>query len=129
DRMQLFYMPLTYIVVSVPFSFGGLALSFLFTRFSAGINRLYAFDLAGAALGCVAVIFTMTYFGGGGSVLLASVFAAVASVISFSRTYKRQSALAAVIALISFLFAFQSNRFIPLRITDNKAKGLRKLSP
>ena len=46
DKMQLLYMPLTYIIVSVPFFFAGLSLSLLFTRFPGNINRLYAFDLA-----------------------------------------------------------------------------------
>ena len=50
DKKQLLYMPVTYILVSIPFFFAGLALSFLFTRFPSSINRLYAFDLAGAAL-------------------------------------------------------------------------------
>ena len=68
-------------IVSIPFFFAGLALSLLFTRFPSNIHRLYAFDLAGAALGCLAIIFTMSYFGGGGSVLFAAFFATIAACI------------------------------------------------
>ncbi len=85
DRMQLLYMPLTYMVVSVPFFFAGLALSLLFTRFPSNIHKLYAFDLAGAALGCLAIVFTMSYFGGGGSVLFAAPFAALAAILFFGK--------------------------------------------
>src|SRR5579885_3047087 len=77
DNMQLLYMPVTYILVATPFFFAGLALSLLFTRYPSSINKLYAFDLTGAALGCIAIVFTMSYLGGGGSILFAAVFAAL----------------------------------------------------
>src|SRR5579863_5295721 len=85
DRMQFLYMPLTYIIVAIPFFFAGLALSLLFTRFSSSIHRLYAYDLAVAALGCVAIVFTMSYFGGGGSVLFAASFSSIAAILFIDR--------------------------------------------
>ena len=120
DRMQLLYMPLTYIIVSIPFFFGGLALSFLFTRFPGSINRLYAFDLAGAALGCLAIVFTMSYFGGGGSVTFASAFAALAAILFFGNAYRNLTLLAGAILTLSIAVTFVSDKIIPLRITKNK---------
>jgi spermidine synthase len=129
DRWQLLYMPVTYILVSIPFFFAGLSLSFLFTRFPSSINRLYAFDLAGAALGCLAIIFTMSYLGGGGSVIFASAFAALAAIISFEKLFKAQTTICIVLFIVVIMMSLQSEKIIPLRITDNKAPGLRSLKP
>ena len=81
DRMQLLYMPLTYIVVSIPFFFAGLALSLLFTRFPSPYTGYMLLISWWRRLGCVAIVFTMSYFGGGGSVLFAACFAAFAAIL------------------------------------------------
>lgn len=129
DSMQLLYMPLTYIVVSIPFFFAGLALSLLFTRFATGVNRLYAFDLAGAALGCIAIIFTISYFGGGGSVLFAGVFSAVAALTFSGKSSKLLSVISAVMLIVALLFSLNADKLVPLHITSNKAPGLAKATP
>ena len=129
DKMQLLYMPVTFIIVSIPFFFAGLALSLLFTRLSVNINRLYAFDLAGAALGCLAIIFTMSYLGGGGSVVFASTFAAIASILFFGKSFKNLSIFSFILLLASVVFSFNADKIIPLHITSNKAQGLRTMTP
>jgi len=129
EKKQLLYMPLTYLLVSVPFFFGGLSLSLLFTRFPSNINRLYAFDLAGAALGCVAVIFTMSSFGGGGSVILASVFSALAAILLFGISYKKELLVSVLLLFGAIILSKNSERVIPLRITGNKAGGLKTRKP
>src|SRR5438270_9561619 len=45
DKRQLAFMPLYYIIISLPFFCSGLALALLFTRGGPRVNRLYAFDL------------------------------------------------------------------------------------
>src|SRR5215467_12898324 len=42
ERRQLLFMPLSYVLISLPFFCSGLALALLFTRGSERINRLYA---------------------------------------------------------------------------------------
>lgn len=129
DSMQLLYMPLTYTVVSVPFFFAGLALSLLFTRFATGVNRLYAFDLAGAALGCIAIIFTISYLGGGGSVLFAGFFSAVAAIVFSNKSLTLLSGISVAILIVSVAFSLNADKFIPLHITSNKAPILEKATP
>ena len=129
DRMQLLYMPLTYLIVSIPFFFAGLALSLLFTRFPSNIHRLYAFDLAGAALGCLAIIFTMSYFGGGGSVLFAAFFAAFAAMLFFGRRFKLLSSLAFLLLITTLFITWNADQFIPLHITSNKRMSSGKRKP
>src|SRR3984893_1078933 len=129
DKMQFFYMPLTYLVVSIPFFFSGLALSLLFTRFPGNINRLYAFDLAGAALGCLAIIFTISYFGGGGSVLFAAPFAAAAAILFFGKLFKPFSAVAFLLLIATVIVSMNADKIIPLRITSNKRLSASNQKP
>ena len=129
ERLQLLYMPLTYLLVSIPFFFGGLALSLLFSRFPRNIHRLYAFDLAGAAAGCLAIVFTMSYLGGEGAVLFAAPIALFAALLFFGNRYKPLS-LASSLLLISALFiSFHGAQWIPLHITSNKRNPNNKAKP
>ena len=49
----------TYVVVAVPFVFSGIAVTLALTQVSQhSVGRLYAADLAGAALGCILIIYT-----------------------------------------------------------------------
>jgi SAM-dependent methyltransferase len=50
------YLGLTFLVISVPFVCSGVAVCLALTRFPRQLNRLYALDLAGAALGCILVV-------------------------------------------------------------------------
>jgi hypothetical protein len=64
DHRQLLFMPLYLIVVAVPFFFAGGAISLLLTRGGASVNRLYAFDLLGAGLGCALIAWVMPHLCG-----------------------------------------------------------------
>jgi hypothetical protein len=50
---------LNYIVISLPFVFSGICVSLALTRFPDNISELYAADLLGAALGCLAFVYTL----------------------------------------------------------------------
>ena len=50
----------------VPFFLSGFILSLLFTEYASSFGRLYAWDLAGAALGCILVPLLIPGFGGPG---------------------------------------------------------------
>lgn len=47
---------LAYLVLAIPFFFAGLCITIVFTHFSSAIGRLYAADLIGASLGCLATV-------------------------------------------------------------------------
>ena len=72
---------LFYIFLFAPFYFAGVVVGFALKEYREEINRLYFFDLSGAALGCLVVVGGIGFFGGPGSVTLASLFAAAASII------------------------------------------------
>ncbi len=80
---QLLPLLFYYLFLSVPFFFGGLAVSLLLSRRTTSVNQLYFADLVGAAIGCVVVIPLLPLVGGSGAVLTAALLAAVAA-LTFS---------------------------------------------
>ena len=89
---------LLYSVPAIPFFLGGICISLAMTHFAEEVNRLYFFDLIGAAAGCLLVIPLLNRLGGPNAMLAVGVLA--------------------VLACILFLPADQSKRFrfIPLSL-------------
>ncbi len=56
DARQLLWLGLTYLLLILPFFFGGGAIGLAFSRFSHEIGRVYAFDLIGAGLGALGIV-------------------------------------------------------------------------
>ncbi len=54
--MDLVVLALVLAIVATPFAFGGIVTTLALTRTTAPVGRLYASDLAGAALGCLAAV-------------------------------------------------------------------------
>ena len=71
---------LTYLVISVPFVFSGICVCLALTKFPRQVNRLYAADLSGAALGCMVLIYTLKITDGPTAVIAVSLLAATGAV-------------------------------------------------
>ena len=85
---QALYFTLMYACIATPFFLTGRILSTLFTRYAADIQRLYFWDLVGAALGSAAIIPLISKIGPGGLLLVAAGLALVGSaVFASSRTW------------------------------------------
>lgn len=78
-------LALMYLDLSVPFFFGGVALTLAVSRWARQVGRVYFADLAGASLGCLLSVASLTYLGGPGAILAVSVIAGLAA-LAFSRT-------------------------------------------
>jgi len=72
----------TYALISVPFVFSGIAVCLALTRFPRQVSRLYAADLAGAALGCVLFVAALRITDGPTCVLVVAALAVLAAVCS-----------------------------------------------
>ncbi len=70
-----------YPLVSVPFVFSGICVSLCLTRFPRQVSRLYAADLAGAAVGCVLLVVTLSAVDGPSAVLITSGIASVGALL------------------------------------------------
>ena len=52
----LYLLTLIYVVIATPFIFSGICVAVALTKFPGYVSKLYAADLAGAALGCILLI-------------------------------------------------------------------------
>lgn len=57
-------LAILYLLTSLPFFFSGVTITLILSRWLGDINRLYFWDLAGAGVGCLLVIFLLKIFGG-----------------------------------------------------------------
>jgi hypothetical protein len=85
---------LTFAVTAVPFAYGGIFVCLALTRFAPRIGQLYAADLAGAALGCLAVIAALQWLDGLGAVLACATLASLAAILMLPGGQRRGAALA-----------------------------------
>ncbi|UCH33870.1 MAG: hypothetical protein JSV65_15095 [Armatimonadota bacterium] len=93
-----------YLLVAVPFTFSGIVVSVALTRFPQRINRLYAVDLIGAAVGCSGVIFTLDLLDAPSALIAVGAAAALGSLF-FSLGSRALSARVAAGALVVALAA------------------------
>jgi spermidine synthase len=70
-----------YLASAVPFFLTGLQFSLIFARQSARIPRLYAADLTGGSLACLAIVPLLNGIGGPNAILFSALCSAVAAVI------------------------------------------------
>ncbi len=82
--VAIYAIGLTYVVVAVPFVVSGIAICLALTGFPSRVSRLYAADLAGAALGCVLLIVVLDYSDAATTALWVTVLAAIGGV-AFAR--------------------------------------------
>src|SRR5215510_14097861 len=67
----------TYAVIAAPFVLSGILVTLTLTRFPRDVGRLYAFDLIGAALGCVLLVWLLEITDGPTAVLAIAALAAL----------------------------------------------------
>ncbi|MEP6923160.1 MAG: hypothetical protein ABI954_01735 [Pyrinomonadaceae bacterium] len=120
DWRQLLFMPLYYILISVPFFCSGLALALLFTRGGTKVNKLYSLDLFGAGAGCAALALVMPAFGGSGSVVVAAALGLLAAMVFGFRQTKKLTLTTAALAVFFVALAFFADRVLPISVTPNK---------
>jgi hypothetical protein len=125
---QLRIVSFTYLVTAIPFVFSGICVSLALTRFPRQLSKLYAADLAGAAFGCVALIFALRITDGPTTVLILTLLAAIASVLFLMEVpsgslFKLASACCIFLALFSVVQ--YNSKLIKLRW----AKGVIESEP
>ncbi|MEW5717168.1 MAG: hypothetical protein AB1817_00935 [Chloroflexota bacterium] len=81
ERAQLVYLALYYLALVAPFFCGGLVLGIPLVAFPARAARVYAANLAGSGLGCIAALAALTLFGGPGAVIFSALLAALGALV------------------------------------------------
>ena len=92
------------VVVSIPFIFSGVVVCMALTRFPRRVNRLYAADLIGAALGCVFFVMIIDRIDGPSVVIVCGAIAALGSVC-FAYNARRAAALIECVVCFALISA------------------------
>jgi len=113
---------LVYFASALPFFFAGLIVSLVVSETIERVDRVYFFDLLGAAAGCFALVPFLNSLGGPNTVLAAAVLFAVSSAIWFNCALNtRGRAAAVVLALVLVALVAYNGRW---RVIDIRyAKG------
>jgi spermidine synthase len=122
DLRQLLWMPLLLILITLPFACAGLFVSRTFAAWSEASPYLYGADLGGATAGVIAFVILLPTLGGPGTLFAAGGAAAVAALLLHHGTLPSRLGLAAVAAVL-LASAAEVERWLPLRITENKLLG------
>src|SRR6185503_2705213 len=115
---------LVYAGVTLPFFFAGCAVTVAITAWTADINRLYLYDLTGAAAGCLLVIPALDALGAVDTVLAVAVIATAGGAIAAGRTRRGHAAVAGIlgVALLGLVAGNRHSRWLELA----EAKGRRQ---
>ncbi|MBM4363353.1 MAG: hypothetical protein FJ104_11775, partial [Deltaproteobacteria bacterium] len=97
DTPQLLTLTIYNLAGAVPFLFGGLVIGMLLTFHVERASRLYAVDLIGAGIGCIACPALLPLVGGGG-VFLVSTLLALAGTFALGRPYFSRGTLGGLAA-------------------------------
>ena len=122
DHRQLLFTPIYFLLAALPFFCAGLAISLLLTRGSSQINRLYAYDLIGAGVGCALVAAVIPRFGGTGSVLIAACVGALSAACFAWGSRRSLVTTGALVAAVLLGASFYGERVIPIRVSANKGR-------
>lgn len=109
---------LTYSLIAIPFVLSGICVCLALTRFPGAVSRLYAADLAGAAVGCVVLVLLLRYTDAPTAVFVVSALALLAAGCFFSAAgRKRWLITSLVLAAGVTAFCVDNTRLLALNST------------
>ncbi len=117
-----------YTAAALPFFFAGCAVTLAITRLAKEISKLYLFDLAGAALGCLLLIPVLNLIGAINIVLLVSAIAASAGILFGASTGGTRAATVCSLLLAVGLGGLVAYNIKTHRIDIRKSKGFEEKS-
>lgn len=118
---QLLLFPIYNIILTLPFFFTGLIIVLLFTYKSGKINKLYAWDLLGAGLGCGLTTLILPIVGGVGAIFIVSSLGFITA-LCFSKEIKSlMKYLVLLFIIILIIAAPEAESYFPITVTEGKA--------
>src|SRR5262249_22232638 len=109
---------LVYFTTALPFVVSGAIVSLAIGETIAKVDRVYFFDLLGAALGCFVLLALLALVGGIGTVIAAAIAFAAAAAIWHSlagRPGSRARSVVLALALMAFLVVNQKQEILRIR--------------
>jgi len=121
SRIELFYIGLYYITLSIPFFFAGLIIATAFSSLSEKSGLLYGADLIGAGMGSMGILYLMTVIGPDIAVFILSFIALIAA---FIMGEQRLRAASLVLIIVNILLIIFYPDFINIRMSPYKGLPL-----
>jgi predicted membrane-bound spermidine synthase len=119
-------LAIIYAAPALPFFFAGCVITLAVTRFASDISRLYLFDLAGAATGCLLLIPVLNLVGAINTILVVSAGAAVASVLFCAPMVARRAYVVGSWVLATGFVALAVYNIATHRLDISISKGAKK---
>jgi len=104
SAVNVFFIGLTYTVISIPFVFSGICVCLALTRFSRQISSLYAADLAGAGFGCILLILILNITDAPTAVFATAFIVNISTILFLCKEESRFKKIVLLSAIIMFLF-------------------------
>lgn len=115
-----------YFAAAIPFVFSGAILSLVIADTIHSVNRVYFFDLIGAACGCLALVPLLNWIGGPNTILVAAVLFAVSAAIWFHLARAPRGRIAAVLFGLALVALITYNsKFFVIDVKFAKGKQIR----
>jgi hypothetical protein len=103
--LGIFQLVTVYFFCAIPFLFSGIIVSLTIAETLERVDRVYFFDLMGAAGGCAVLVALLNWVGGPNTVIVAAALFAVSSAIWFNLAKAGRGRIAAVLVAL-FLVGF-----------------------
>ncbi len=133
DRRQVLYLLLTLLGTTAPFFFGGLVIGGLMTSAPQALHRIYAANLGGSAVGCLAILPVLASLGGEAALLLSAAVGVVAVPLLMPSRQgghaKAQAAGMAVLAGLLLMLAVMRPEWASIRLSPYKGLTQALLAP
>jgi hypothetical protein len=122
---QLSRILLLYAVPAIPFFLAGMCISLAMTHLAQDVSRLYCFDLAGAACGCLLVIPLLSQLGGPQAMLSISVLASLACWLFPVKNQRNWSwfPLFVLIPVLITLIGFSNHSLLSIKYVKGRNEG------
>ncbi len=96
-HMSTIELAAAYFVAAIPFLLSGAIISLIIAETIERVNRVYFFDLIGAAGGCAVLVPLLNWVGGPGTILVAAILFAVSAAIWFHVAHAPRGRVIAVV--------------------------------
>ncbi len=126
ERIQFLYLAVYYLSLTVPFFCSGLAVGVLLAAHPRLAAVIYAFNLGGSALGCLATVIALPFLGGAGMVMLAALLGALAALaflsprLSIGVRLPLSGLLSLALALVLLLLTIRPLALLEVRMSPYK---------
>lgn len=121
DKGQLPFVFIYYLLLSVPFFFAGLTISFAISRTSSLVNKIYFSDLLGAGTGTLLVLVVFLPKGDRGVILFVSFLALLASFLFSERRPVRFKVLLSILMAGEIVLFLLAPAWLSFKISPYKA--------